>query len=456
MRLLLVANGLPPRSWAGVELDTYTLAHALAERHDVWLYVRAEDHARPNYTHWDEVDGPLKVRRVVNNLADPDDFVARFRNPTIERGFDDYLDRVRPDVVHFQHLVGLSAPLLARARSRGIPSVLSLHDFWWICPRIQLLRADLTPCAGPSHAFDCVTCLSDWRIAPRLERRTPLQRIRTALAFQRRAGRSWPRIALILARRALEASTERPPRPKATTEARLRLHDYRLNLMRLLLRFPAVITTPSRFARDYLSAALALPAERIRVVPLGVPAVSVEPRQPAEQLRVVYVGTIFPPKGAHVLVEAGARLGHLGVEIHLYGGDGGVAPYQHKLRAMGGNVVFHGPFRREELGRVLSEIDVLVLPALWPETYSLVLREALAAKLPVVASRIGAIPELIRDGENGLLVTPGSVDELAAVLERLAREPALRERLAASSTPLRTLSDYHAEIEGIYAEIRRR
>jgi glycogen(starch) synthase len=94
-----------------------------------------------------------------------------------------------------------------------------------------------------------------------------------------------------------------------------------------------------------------------------------------------------------------------------------------------------------------------VLPSIWPETFSIVLREALSAGLPVVASRIGAIPELIRDGENGLLVTPGSVDDLAAALERLAREPALRQRLVAVPTPIRSVADYAAELEQIYREV---
>jgi glycogen(starch) synthase len=91
-----------------------------------------------------------------------------------------------------------------------------------------------------------------------------------------------------------------------------------------------------------------------------------------------------------------------------------------------------------------------VLPSIWPETFSIVLREALSAGLPVVASRIGAIPELIRDGENGLLVSPGSVDELAAALERLAREPGLRQCLVSVPTPIRSVADYAGELEQIY------
>ena len=95
---------------------------------------------------------------------------------------------------------------------------------------------------------------------------------------------------------------------------------------------------------------------------------------------------------------------------------------------------------------------MLALPSIWPETFSIVLREALSAGLPVVASRIGAIPEVIRDGENGLLVTPGSVDDLAAALARLAREPALRQSLVSVLTPIRSVADYGGELEQIYRQ----
>ncbi len=454
MRLLLVANGLPPREWAGVELDTYHLALALAKRHEVYLYVRAADRARPEYFEWDEVDGLLRVRRIVNNFLDSDNFVSLFRKPQIDERFDRYLDLVQPDVVHFQHVIGLSATLISRVKSRSLPSVLTLHDYWWVCSRVQLLRADFTPCPGPSHAFDCVTCLSDRRVAPTLERRSPLQRIQSALTYQRNAGTSFPKLATVLAQRAWDALFERRPPKQEADDWRLRLHDYRLRLMLRLLGYPDVVTVPSRSAKDYLTTICALDPNRLRVVPLGIePVAPISVRAHAGRLRIGYVGTVAPQKGVHLLVDAVARLRPLDLELHVYGTDTGLFGYTQKLRSFDARVVYHGAYRSTDLRRIFQEIDVLVLPSIWPETFSIVLREALSAGLPVVASRIGAIPELIRDGENGLLVTPGSVDDLAAALERLAREPTLRQRLVSVPTPIRSVADYADELEQIYLEV---
>jgi 2-deoxystreptamine N-acetyl-D-glucosaminyltransferase/2-deoxystreptamine glucosyltransferase len=81
---------------------------------------------------------------------------------------------------------------------------------------------------------------------------------------------------------------------------------------------------------------------------------------------------------------------------------------------------------------VLAALDVLVLPSAYEEMGS-VLVEAMAAGLPVVASAVGGIPEVVQDGVTGLLVPPGDADALAAALDRLVADPALRARLAAGA-----------------------
>ncbi|HLH73669.1 MAG TPA: glycosyltransferase [Chloroflexota bacterium] len=454
VRILLVANGLPPREWAGVELDTYHLALSLADRHEVWLYVRASDRSRPEFAEWDECVGKLRVRRVINNFADPGNFIGFFRVPQIDRQFRRYVDEIRPDVVHFQHLIGLSATLPAVTYSQDIPSLLTLHDYWWVCPRVQLLRGDLSPCPGPSHHFDCVGCLTDHRVAPAIERRTALQRLRSAIAYQLKEGTSFPHLLAILGRRALEVPFERAPTPSQDLASRLRLHDYRLHVMQHLLRYPDVITAPSRYVRDLISREFDLPAERIRIVPLGIPPLPTEMRRdPAGKIRFCYVGTVAPHKGVHVLIEAAGRLRDAPIEVHIYGADGNLPQYLNKLYALDRSLVYHGPYQRTELSRIFSQTDVLVLPSLWAETFSIIIREAAMAGVPVIASRVGAIPEFIQDGKNGLLVTPGSVDELASAMNRLISDSTLRQRLGTGHPQVRDLEEYTREIEEIYESI---
>jgi glycosyltransferase involved in cell wall biosynthesis len=105
---------------------------------------------------------------------------------------------------------------------------------------------------------------------------------------------------------------------------------------------------------------------------------------------------------------------------------------------------------------VLASLDVLVLPSAYEEMGS-VLTEAMASGLPVVASDVGGIPEVVRDGVTGLLVPPGDVGALAAALDRLAADPELRARLSAGARD--RAADYAwprlaGRVAAVYAGVR--
>src|SRR5262249_35036787 len=83
----------------------------------------------------------------------------------------------------------------------------------------------------------------------------------------------------------------------------------------------------------------------------------------------------------------------------------------------------------------------LVVPSIWPENSPLVIHEAFLASIPVVASRIGGIPELVADGQNGLLFDPGSAADLRRVINRLLTEPDLLDSLRAGIPDVRSIQD---------------
>jgi glycosyltransferase involved in cell wall biosynthesis len=101
----------------------------------------------------------------------------------------------------------------------------------------------------------------------------------------------------------------------------------------------------------------------------------------------------------------------------------------------------------------LEAAHALVLGSTWPENAPLTVLEALAAGRPVVAPRIGGIPEQLRDGEGGLLYDPRDPLGLPAALRRLTSEPALIERLAASIRPPVSAGAHALEVEAVYAAV---
>ena len=152
--------------------------------------------------------------------------------------------------------------------------------------------------------------------------------------------------------------------------------------------------------------------------------------------RLACVGQLQPAKGYHLLLEAVAAVVEAGRAVTLtVVGDG---PDRDALRAhadrlaLGPRVSFVGALNQDAVREVYGRADAFVL-ASFAEGVPVVLMEAMAAGVPCVATRITGIPELIRDGIDGLLVTPSSVDELAEAIGRLIDDPALRAALAASA-----------------------
>jgi glycosyltransferase involved in cell wall biosynthesis len=177
---------------------------------------------------------------------------------------------------------------------------------------------------------------------------------------------------------------------------------------------------------------------RIRVVYNGVPAASADGDGLREELSipldaplVAEVGRLCDVKGQRELIEAVARLP--GARAVLVGADleqGGL--YEESLRqraeelGVADRVVFAG--YRDDAARVVAAADVFALPS-WTEGLPLVVLEAMALGRPVVATNVGGTPELVADGETGLLVPPRDVDALTAALRRVLDDEGLRRKL---------------------------
>lgn len=424
MRVLQVTNGYPPAARGGVETYTQAVAQALAGRgHAVEVFARLSALGEPEYAvHHDSLNG-IPVRSIVNDLTDAPRFEQRYRNARVDAGFVDHLAAFRPEVVHVQHVLGLSATLLAAARARGVGVVVTLHDFWWVCPRATLLTAGQALCPGPVAPVDCVTCLGGVRLGPASAmQRLPAYKWLLARLPHQVYARSRRRLS-VPASRALPA--ERVARHRRQVELRTALLIGELEQVQVRL-------APSRFVQQ-VYAAHGLPAERVEVVPLGLdftpkPLTRLQlPKNPG--VVVTYIGALVRQKGPDVLLR-GYAIASLPGELRLYGQaqpQDAFAGEVQAAAAQDARVRIMGTFDRQALADILAQTDVLVIPSRFYETYSFVAREALQAGVPVIASALGALPEVVRDGENGRLVPPGDAEALAQALEWVAaRLPRLR------------------------------
>lgn len=178
-------------------------------------------------------------------------------------------------------------------------------------------------------------------------------------------------------------------------------------------------------------------ADRVVVVGNGIDVDQFEPRtaRPAGPVRVMFVGRVIREKGVDVLLDAAKRLSR-DVEVVIVGSAGfdagaPLTAYEEGLRrsarALRSPVQFLPFVDRAALPALLRTADVLVVPSRWAEPSGLTVAEGMASGLPVVASRVGGIPEVL--GDAGLLVGPDAPDELASALQALVADPARRAEL---------------------------
>jgi glycosyltransferase involved in cell wall biosynthesis len=426
MKILFVVNGYPPTAVAGTELCARRLCAALKERgHGVSVLAREEHPGWPEYKVLrGELDG-IPVVRVVNNFTRLETRGCFEHHPPIEELFARMMDAERPDLVHVQHLAGISWGIPDIVRGRGVPLVVSLHDYWYACVRVQLLRPDGTRCPGPDGGRNCARHCARGALAALGA--AALERSRQLAGY---TGRIPGERACLSALAFLQPILFRG----RSRRLRRRLGERCQKLLGALAGADALIA-PSPRARE-IYASLGIPAERITVIPHGAPPA---PRPPAggglppydgsRPLVIGYAGTIMPHKGVVDLLAAVRRHPPSRVRLVLHGRAYPARFERYFKKAAGrlpkGQAAVFGMYGPEQLPGILAGVDILAIPALWHETFNLVLWEAWAAGVPVLASRVGALLDSVRDGVDGLTFPPGNRRALAERIGEILARPAL-------------------------------
>lgn len=423
MRILLVTHKYPPYSLGGVEVYTRHLARALSAEHQIAVFFRHDEGGAPPgappFAEQDTTVDGILLRQVALNpggwhASIAGEFVGTFLNHEVAASFCRFLDRFEPDLVHFQHVMALSARLLPLTRQWGIPALLTLHDYWFLCGNSQLIWPDGQTCRGKALGMNCVRC----------------------------------------------AAAARFPSPLATVlrPALAPLFFYRDRVVRQAALQAQRFIAPSHFLiEQYVSAGF--PAERFVYLENGLPLDHIRraadrdrPPGPAAPLRVTFLGSLAWQKGVHILVEAFAGLPPGIARLRIWGDPGIFPEYTGQLRDVLPNPqgVLMGRVENKRVGEVLANSDVVVVPSLWYENSPIVIQEARAAGVPVVASDHGALSEKVRHGVDGLLFPPGDVVALRQALQRLVDEPDLLPHLRRNIPPVVQMQDHVAELESIY------
>ena len=170
------------------------------------------------------------------------------------------------------------------------------------------------------------------------------------------------------------------------------------------------------------------------------------------------IGPLQPIKGMDIAIKAFNKVPGDHLSLNIYGRYD-VFPRDYvqrvfKLAQADQRVSLKGPFNPKDRDAIFDTIDVLIVPSPVPETFSLAAHEALALGKPVLATRIGALANVIRDGVNGYLFEPGNDRQLAEHIRSLVSEPELIEKFSFPGTESCLTTEEHVQkIETIYRQV---
>jgi glycosyltransferase involved in cell wall biosynthesis len=430
MKVVLAVHHFPPSYTGGAEWETYRIASALQQLgHELRVIcVERIDTGPTAGVAWEDgIYGGIRVRRLVFNLAAmPDPLRGEYDNTWIGDHLRTVFDEFRPDIFHLMGGYLISGRAIRVANDLGIATVVSLMDFWFLCRRITLLRSDGQLSTLPVTSQACARCLGEER-----------RRFRWL-------GQIAPALADVYWR---------------TQTAAIRHFDARAEFLLESLNRADVIISRSQFLRSAFVGA-GIDDEQIVLSRQGRDFPNLTPellaKTPSPNLRIGYLGQIASHKGVHILLAAARRLAGAPLTVRVYGDPEPFKAYAAGLRRLiadDGRLELVGPCRPDDLGLVLRNIDVLVVPSLWYENSPNVILEAFAHGTPVIASNHGGMSELVQAGVNGLLFAPGDAVSLGRQLQRLLDEPDLLRRLRLGISPGRSMAEEIGELEELYRAV---
>jgi glycosyltransferase involved in cell wall biosynthesis len=211
-----------------------------------------------------------------------------------------------------------------------------------------------------------------------------------------------------------------------------------------------VVISPSLYVKNRLER-FGFSSSKIRVLHLGLkPFDPIPKKEGREGIRFGFIGKLTKVKGVDLLLEAFGLVGE-GARLSIYGRS-----YDHSILQRiiqygekKSNLRYEGPYNHEDLPRIFSQIDIAIFPSRW-ESYSLVVRESLQARTPVIVSNIEAHQEIVEDGKNGLLFRSEDPFDLYAKMKRVLDNPSIIKRLREGIRPVKTINKNALELEEEY------
>ncbi len=416
MKILYLLHN-DPRASGGTEKHVLQLATAAARDNEVAVFFPrvTKNDIQPSIEEFSH-EG---IRMIALDRKVHDNFLPPTHDERqLNAIYESFLQEYRPDVIHIHHLKNLPNTCFTATIICGARVVLTLHDFGIFCTMNHLVRRDGTPCGGSGGGAECALfCL------PRAQRFTA------------------------------QLTQYLKPMTGASSQVMETLKRTIRNRQAAFKRIHTVLAASQHVIDRYRSEGFDSP--NMKLLELGIqPFEPPEKRQPRRPLKFIYIGNVSHDKGADLLIDTFSSVDPADASLSIHGkivekeSESLIRNATNKYP----NISFEGRFEESTLPDILAGADCLINPTRLPETFSLVLSEAWMARLPVIASSIGANAARIGHGINGLLFRPGDLAGLKSLVDGLVREPEKLDSLRTGIPDVMTMEKYFEAINDIYSK----
>jgi glycosyltransferase involved in cell wall biosynthesis len=403
MKILHISTGFPLSYPGGITNYVRALAKAQANLgYEVHVLARPEKHA----AHLNKI----KVEGYISSRVIPFSLKIVDKDPTTDQ-VANLLSKEHFDIVHFHMALDFPMQFLRDFASFGVPYVVSLHDYFYICPRIFMMNVEMDVCREVD-VQKCQLCVGR------------LDQINLFRRAARKLGVVLPRIP--------------SSRPKQRLEA-----------MRAFLQKAALLLPVStRTAEIYKKI---VPGANFVVEQIGNESALMNPmaKKPSNKIRLTILGTLNKMKGAGVLEELIKSVRRQDIEFHFYGRVSG----DHEKRLCRYGLICHGSYVPEDLPAILAKTDVgLVLP-IWEDNGPQVAMEFINNRIPVLGTRRGGVPDIVSE-ESGFLFDPDDPSGMKLALTWLEDLCSTKiKEISARIQRLKTPAQHAARIATLYNKV---
>ncbi|MFH1597590.1 MAG: glycosyltransferase [Patescibacteria group bacterium] len=374
-------------------------------------------------------------------------------NKRIEEIFRKYLDKLKPDILHIQNIMGLPVSLIGVAKQLKIPVIFSLHNYWLMCPEIELFNHNnQTLCDGPQPEQVCFKCIRHEDKWLAILRKATLAHKNS---FKKRLLSKFIKTKTKLENQS-EEKTKKIYQNNIDREGLIEQLKKRNHYIRYLLQNKVDLFIAVSNKVKELFVAFGVSPEKIIVNHIGTKATEIirpVDKATGKKITFMFLGKLGRVKGFPILLGAFTRLDQNKCRLLVYGPLNDDYLRQKDQIEKQYSVQFKGEYKYHHLSEILGQADIGIVPPLWHDNAPQVVFEFFCAKVPVIGSNLGGIPDFVKNDINGLLFNPYQKGDLLLKMKKLIENPELIISYQKNIPNINSMEQHVVKLEQIYENL---